>query len=109
MPEPGEDAGDAVVAHVDAATGARDPAHAVDGALPVAPVLEHDGELLRSPSPSLGRTSAMKPSDLRMWATRLLEAAGGNLGTVVPRQTRVADPGQHVGDRIGHHGVTSWP
>ena len=39
----------------------------------------------------------------------LLEARVRHLGAVVARQGRVADAGEHVRDRIGHHGITSSP
>ena len=39
----------------------------------------------------------------------LLEVRVGDVATVVARERRVADAGQHVCDRIGHHGITSWP
>lgn len=96
------------MANEDTAAGARHAADAVDCADAIAAVTQHDRQLLASALLGLGflevRDVTLGLEDLRDVP---LEVARRHHGLVVASQRRVADAGQHVGDRIGHHGVTS--
>jgi hypothetical protein len=98
------------MAHEDAAAGARNAADAVDCADAVAPILQHDRELLAPVQLGLTladtRDVALGLEDL---GDVLLEVARRHHRLLVARQGRVTDAGEHIGNGIGHHGVTSLP
>ena len=98
------------MADVDPAARTRHAADAVDRALTIAPVLERDLELgsalrLRLDLADVGDEAL----DLEDLGDVLLHARRGDERLVVARDRGVADAREHVGDRIGHHGITSSP
>src|SRR5262245_347234 len=101
--------GDLAVSDVDAEAGAADPPDAGDhGAAPLIvaqPDAQHRERLLLD-QPGLGQVALLdqNPRD------RLLVARPRHVDAGLARAGTVADAGEHVGDRIGHHyRVTSSP
>src|SRR4051812_12821052 len=102
-----EHLGQARVLRVHPQAGLADAADAGDGALPGSPVLERDGERLRDAA--LGVLGDVVRRDVALGLENVgdagLQLAVGHRHRVVVRLVGVAQPGQHVCDRIGHrHG-----
>jgi len=91
-----------------AAAGARHAADAVDRAGALTPVLQDDLQRLAGLLGGLDlanvRDEAFQLQDL---GDVLLEVGRRDQRLLVTSERRVANARQHVGDRIGHHGVTS--
>src|SRR5262249_11260269 len=104
-----EHVGDVVAAEIHAAAG---PAHALDAgdhALAARAVLQHDAErALRLSAPGLPDLEALHVAfplqDLRDLD---LEARERHIDAWMPRRGGVADPGEHVCDRVSHISVSS--
>src|SRR4029453_10588212 len=83
-----------------------DAADAADGALPVGPVLEHDGQV--GADVGLGDRVVPDVDPLLGGLGDLhLHPRAGHVDLVVVGRVAVAQPGQHVGDRVGHAHVSS--
>src|SRR6478735_5811337 len=92
---------------VDPETGLADPANARDGALPVAAVLQRDGQRLADLT--LGRLLHVERRDVALLledlSDALLELAVRHGHRVVVRLVGVAQTSEHVCDRVSHrHG-----
>src|ERR1700722_3615951 len=104
----GADPVDAVMTHVHAAAWGRHATDAIDGRLAVAPVAQHHRQGLGLLT--LADANVVEVSlGLEHARDVLLETRVRHLGALVPRHGGVADTGEHVRDRIGHHGITSSP
>ena len=92
---------------VDAPPGLAHALHRADDVLAVRAVLELDVEGARG----LARLDLVA-GDEALLAEHLgdahLHARGGHLHRVLPDRRGVADPRQHVGDGVGHHGWISY-
>src|SRR5919198_2766761 len=105
-PHPAEHARQAILARVDPATGLRDPPEPGDHALAIAPELELDDQGIEA----LALLDAEVPDVallLEDAGDLLLQARGRHLDVIVHRLVGVADAGEHVGDWIGQHRITS--
>src|SRR5580658_4834155 len=108
-PHPGADAIDAVVTHIDATARRRYPPQAIDGRLAIAPVAKHERKHLRLLL-ALARPHVveipLRPHD---GGDVFLELGVRHLHAIVASESPVANAGEHVCDRIGHHEITSLP
>src|SRR5829696_10463445 len=102
--EPTEHARKAVLAGVDTAARARDPLDAGDHALAIAAELELDDEGRVRLAIDLDDAEVLDvPLVLEDAGNLFLHPRGRHLGRVVHRLVGVADPGEHVCDRVGQH------
>src|SRR4029079_2311646 len=106
-----EDAADAVGLAVDPEAGLRHPLDAGDRPLALGGVLHHHDQL---PPGVTGVTLDPVTGDvalaLKYDGERLLQLRGRHHDLVVHGDVAVADPGEHVGDGIGHgHGCPYLP
>ena len=97
------------MADVDAAAGGRDPLDSVDRALAVAAVFENDDEDLVAGLDDVFLfhvgDEAFELEDL---GDVFFQVGRRHQGLFVARGRRVTNTRQHVGNRVGHHGITSW-
>src|SRR5205823_4938179 len=107
-----ENAWEPVLARVDAPARLGDPAQVGDHALAAAAVLELDDEqVVRERTAlllgELGAAQDAVAADVTLLEQQardlLLEAGGRHARLLVERLVRVADAGEHVRDRVGHH------
>src|SRR5690606_13861208 len=105
--QPAEDARDLVLPHVPAPSGTRNAPQAPDHRLPLV-VLQEDGDLallsVLVDEVVLDVALALEDVD-----DRQLQLAGRDHRLLVPRHARIANAGQHVGDRIGYVGHRNFP
>src|SRR5262245_32102749 len=108
---PAEDAGHAVLARVDTAAGLGDALQVGDHALTAAAVLELDDEQVEALA-LLDAVVADVALLLEQARDVLLHPRGGHRRGLLERLVGVPDAREHVGDRIGQHGVppttSSW-
>src|SRR5256714_14779764 len=99
-----EHARQAILARIDTAAGLGHPLEIGDDPLAAPAVLQLDDQGIEALALLYVkvRDVALLLEDAR---DALLEAGGGHLRALVQRLVGIADAGEHVGDRVSHHGV----
>jgi hypothetical protein len=81
---------------------------AVDGGLSIATVAKNESEQFRI-FPLACANVVQVAFRFHYEGDMLLEIRMGQLHAIVPRHTGISYSREHIGDRIGHHEVTSSP